>query len=143
MFQNSRINLILRIVCLIMFILVILFNHSFITLSLLTIFFYAFTRNEKDLLILWWDIITIITFLFSYFTNNFVLLKIVLILGLSYYFLFVPYRNKVSKNKLVIDKYFLRFKNNKKGKDIIDMNLVNAIYITVHLFILFVTIMVG
>lgn len=143
MFQNSRINLILRIVCLIMFILVILLNHSFITLSLLTIFFYAFTRNEKDLLILWWDIITIITFLFSYFTNNFVLLKIVLILGLSYYFLFVPYRNKVSKNKLVIDKYFLRFKNNKKGKDIIDMNLVNAIYITVHLFILFVTIMVG
>ena len=145
MFQNSKVNLILRIVCLITYSLVIILNHSFITLSLLTIFFYLFTRNEKDPLVFWWYIITILTYLFSYFTDNFYILKIVLITGLAYYFIVVPNKedNIVEKRILTIDKYFIRFKNNKKRKDVIDMNLVNAIYVTVHLFILFITIMVG
>ena len=145
MFQNSKVNLILRIVCLLTYSLVIIFNHSFITLSLLTIFFYLFTRNEKDPLVFWWYIITILTYLFSYFTDNFYILKIVLITGLAYYFIVVPNKedNIVEKRILTIDKYFIRFKNNKKRKDVIDMNLVNAIYVTVHLFILFITIMVG
>ena len=145
MFQNSKVNIILRIVCLITFIVVILFNNSLITLSLLTIYFYLFTRNEKDVLVFWWRIITGIAFIISYYTGYLYLLKFVLIIGLSYYFLVNPYRNiiKENKSKVIIDKYFLRFKNNKEGKDIIDMNLINAIYITVHLFILFVIIMVG
>ena len=145
MFQNSKVNLILRIVCLLTYSLVIIFNHSFITLSLLTIFFYLFTRNEKDPLVFWWYIIPILTYLFSYFTDNFYILKIVLITGLAYYFIVVPNKedNIVEKRILTIDKYFIRFKNNKKRKDVIDMNLVNAIYVTVHLFILFITIMVG
>ena len=145
MFQNSKVNLILRIVCLITYCLVIIFNHSFVTLSLLTIFFFVFTRNEKDPLVFWWYIITLISYIFSYFTDNLYILKIVLIVGLAYYFIVVPYKEiEVVKNRvLVIDKYFLRFRKNKKERDTIDMNLVNAIYITVHLFILFITILVG
>lgn len=145
MFQNNRISIILRIVCLVTFIIVILFNKSIITLSLLTIFFYSFTRNENDSLLFWWNIITIISFIISYITGHLYLLKIVLTIGLSYYFLVINHQDIEESNKkvFVIDKYFYRFKNNTLRKDVIDINLINAIYITVHLFILFVTIMVG
>ena len=145
MFQNNRISIILRIVCLVTFIIVILFNKSIITLSLLTIFFYSFTRNENDSLLFWWNIITIISFIISYITGHLYLLKIVLTIGLSYYFLVINHQDIEESNKkvFVIDKYFYRFKNNTLRKDVIDMNLINAIYITVHLFILFVIIMVG
>ena len=143
MFQNNRINIILRIVCLITFALVIIFNNSMLTLALITLFFYLFTRNDQITFIFWWRIITLVVFLISYFTGYLYFLKIVLIIGLASYFLMVPYEEVETKKTLVIDKYFLRFKTNKEGKDAIDMNLINAVYVTVHLFILFVTIMVG
>ena len=147
MFQNSKVSVILRIVCLITFIAVISFVNSFVTLALLTIVFYLFTRNEKDSIVFLWHIITIIVFLFSCYINSYYLLKIVLVIGLSYYFLVIPYDwiPKIN-NKLIIilDKYFIRFKNNRiTRKDGINKNLVNTIYITVHLVILFIAIMVG
>lgn len=143
MFQNSRVNIILRIVCLITFALVIIFNNSMLSLALITLFGYAFTRNDQYVLLFWWRIITLVIFLISYFTGYLLLLKIVLIIGLAYYFLMVPYKEVEKEEETIVDKYFLRFKKEKERKDAIDMNLVNAIYVTVHLFILFVTIMVG
>ena len=98
MFQNSRISIILRIICLIAFMLVIILNNSFITLVLLTIFFYAFTRNERGSLIFWLRILMIISFLISYFTGYLPLLKLVLIIGLAYYFIIDPYKeNSIRK----------------------------------------------
>ena len=147
MFQNNKVNIIFRVICLITFVVVILFVDSFITLSLLTIAFYLFTRNEYDLVLFWWHIITIIAFLVSCFMNNYYFLKLVLVFGLSYYFLITPYilanRNR-KQSQIVLDKYFIRFKNNNVNrKDAINKNLVTAIYVTVHLFILFIAIMVG
>ena len=148
MFQNSVINVILRIVCLLTFVIVIFFTKSFITISLLTIVFYLFTRNDRFPLMLWWHIVTIVTFLFCYFTNNFILLKIVLIGGLAFYFIVNPYGDSFSiikkVKKVTLNKYFIRFKKiDIERKDVINRNLINAIYVTVHLFILFITIMVG
>ena len=149
MFQNSIVSVILRIVCLITFSIVILLTNSFITLSLLTIVFYLFTRNDDISLIFWWRIITIIVFLINCLFGGIILLKIVLIIGLAIYFLIDPYERFIDEitdkeYSIPITKYFIRFKNiNIKRKDIIDKNLINAIYVTVHLFILFITIMVG
>ena len=147
MFQNSVISFILRIICLLTFVVVISLTNSFITISLLTIAFYLFTRNDNIPLIFWWRIVTIISFLISYFTNNLVFLKLVLGCGLTFYFVINPYGdiiNIVKKPKIIFNKYFIRFKNTGIiRKDVINKNLLNAIYVTVHLFILFITIMVG
>ena len=146
MFQNSRINIILRIVCLLTFIMVIIFSNSFITLSLLTVYFYLFTRNDHLPFVILWRIITIIVFLICCFTNNLYLLKIVLCLGLAYYFLINPYGNidDEIEEKVELDKYIIRFKKIKIiRKEAINRNMIHTIYITVHLFILFITIVVG
>ncbi len=148
MFQNSVINIVFRVICLLTFAMVIYFTNSFITLGLLTIVFYLFTRNDNFLFMLWLHIVTIITFLFCYFTNNFILLKTVLLCGLAIYFLVDPYGNKYTiinkPKKVTLNKYLIRFKKfDLDRKDVINKNYLNAIYITVHLFILFITIMVG
>ena len=150
MFQNKLVSITLRIICLITFVVVILLTNSFITLSLLTIAFYLFTRNDSVSFVFVWHIATIIIFLICCLIDSFVLLKIVLIVGLAIYFLVTPYGEiieeiVISKKKSIpINKYFIRFKSiNIKRKEIIDKNLINTIYVTVHLFILFIIIMVG
>ena len=148
MFQNSVINIVLRVICLLTFAMVVFFTKSFVTIGLLTVVFYLFTRNDNFSFMLWLHIVTIITFLFCYFTNSFLLLKTVLLCGLAIYFLVDPYGNKytiVNKpKKITLDKYLIRFKKiDLKRKGVLDNSYLNAIYITVHLFILFITIVVG
>ena len=146
MLQNNRIHILCRIICLITFVLVILHVNSFITLSLLTIAFYLFTRNDINKVLSIWHIITIIVFIVSYLTSSYWILKIVLIIDLGYYFLnnTIFDNDVIKKTNIVFDKYFIRFKNiNKKGRNEIDSNLLYTIYLTVHLFILFISIMVG
>ena len=148
MLQNRKVHILCRIICLITFVLVTVHVNSFITLSLLTIAFYLFTRNDNDKVLLLWYVITIIVFLISYLTSSYWILKIVLIIDLGYYFLNKPsqlFDNfVVVKNNIVFNKYFIRFKEvNKKRKDEIDSNLICTIYLVVHMFILLVSIMVG
>lgn len=146
MLQNKRINLFYRIICLIAFAIVVIKINNFIALSLLTIAFYLFTRNESNSLISLWHLITIVIFLISYFTNNYLILKIVLIIDLCYYFLSLPSDELISTKKktIVVDKYFLRFsRRDNKRKDIISNNSLCTVYVTVHLLILFIIIMVS
>ncbi len=141
MFQNNRINIICRVVCLLTFIIVILFAHSFITLSLITLFFYLFTRNDDIKLI---HLITIILFLISYFTNNSFILKMILVIDMMCYFLIKPYEEKIMYNNInCLNKYSIRFFGVNNRKDIVDNNWFHTIYVTIHLLILFITIMVG
>lgn len=146
MLQNKRINLFYRIICLIVFAIVVIKINNFIALSLLTIAFYLFTRNESNSLISLWHLITIVIFLISYFTSNYLILKIVLIIDLCYYFLSLPGDELISTKKktIVVDKYFLRFsRRDNKRKDIISNNSLCTVYVTVHLLILFIIIMVS
>lgn len=146
MLQNKRINLFYRIICLIAFAIVVIKINNFIALSLLTIAFYLFTRNESNSLISLWHLITIVIFLISYFTNNYLILKIVLIIDLCYYFFSIPSDELISTKKktIVVDKYFLRFSRcDNKRKDIISNNYLCTVYVTVHLLILFIIIMVS
>lgn len=146
MLQNKKISIVYRIICLIIFVIVTLKVNNFITLSLLTIALYLFTRNEDNSLVSLWHLITIIGFLISYFTGIYLILKIVLIIDLCYYFLSMPSSYVVIKEKetIIMDKYFWRFVNKKnERKDIISNNLLCTMYVTAHLLILFITIMVG
>ncbi len=146
MFQNSKINIIYRLICLLSFVFVIVKVNSFITLSLLTIAFYLFTKSHNNLLLFWLHVITFIVYIISFITNNYIILRIILIIGLSYYFLFTNYevRGMISSGKKVsVDKYFIRFKEHNNRKVFINNNLDSTYYITVHLLILFITIMVG
>ena len=104
--------------------------------------------NEKNYLVTLWHIITIIIFLVCYLTDNYIILKIVLIIDLGYYFLnnptILPDNVSTIKESIVFNKYFIRFKDfNKKGKEVINNNLLCVVYVTVHLFILFMAIVVG
>ena len=146
MLQNKSISIIYRIICLITFVIVILKLDNFIALALLTIAFYVFTRNESDSTLSLWHFITIIIFLISFFTNNYLILKIVLIIDLCYYFLSIPNIDVSNREKktVIMDKYFIRFGSIKKErKDIVNNNLLCTIYVTAHLFILFIIIMVS
>ena len=146
MLQNKEINAFYRIICLIVFIVVILKINNFIALALLAIAFYLFTRNEDNSLVSLWHIITIVIFLISYFNSNYLILKIVLIIDLCYYFLSIPSSDIIitKKKRITLDKYFLRFaRNNNKRKDIVNNNLLCTMYVCAHLFILFIIIVVA
>ena len=146
MFQNNRVNLIYRIVCLLTFIAVIIHTKSFVTLAILSLAFYLFTKDRCGYIIGICHTITIIVFLISYFINDYWLLKIVLIFDLIYYFMFITYQEKLiisdSNDNYISSKSLIRFANNRR-KDIENNNMLNTMYVTIHLIILFIAILVG
>ena len=146
MLQNKEINVFYRIVCLIVFVFVVFKINNFITLALLTIAFYLFTKDENSSFVSFWHLITIIIFLISYFTKNYIILRIALMIDLCYYFLSVSSDDTMvmKKKTIVVDKYFLRFaRNNNIRKDIVNNNSLCTMYVCVHMFILFIIIVVG
>ena len=146
MFQNNRVSLIYRIICLLVFIIVVIYTNSFITLAILSLVFYLVTRNRYGYIMVLEHTLTIIMFLIAYFTNSYFLLRLVLIFDLIYYFIFIVYKkDQITSNiydNYVSSKYLIRFANGKR-KDIENNNMLNTMYVTIHLVILFVSILVG
>ena len=162
MFQKRKIDLLYRLICLLTFTIVIIFIRSFITLALLVLIFYVFTKNDGRFLSVFLYIVTFLAFVVSYYANNFDLLKFVVILDFIYYFLDIPtleemiddmytpkekneeVKEKPVKSSLINnDSYYVRFSGVPKKKKSKKGNFAITVYLTLHLVLLFVAIMVG
>ena len=157
MFDKKKIDLIYRIVCLITFCIVTMLVKSIITLSLLLLFFYLMVYKEKDFAFLAVCLITFIAFAIAIATNNYFLLRLMIMVGYAYYFLYIPsistlvskavdkvYDKKVQTDDDDTDEEIIRFKKKaKKRVNKNDFNLPGTLYLTFHLGVLFLLILVG
>ena len=157
MFDKKKIDLIYRIVCLITFCIVTMLVKSIITLSLLLLFFYLMVYKEKDFAFLAVCLITFIAFAIAIAANNYFLLRLMIMVGYAYYFLYIPsistlvskavdkvYDKKVQTDDDDTDEEIIRFKKKaKKRVNKNDFNLPGTLYLTFHLGVLFLLILVG
>lgn len=163
MFKKESIDLIYRLICLVTFLFAILFVNSIVTLTLLLLLFLLLTKKESDFTFLAFAFLSFIFFVVASMTDNYLLFKLIIIVGYAYYFLVIPnlvliinnfVEKMVGSKKKVIDEEevdeeiseteLIRFKKlrekkvNTKGFD-----LNSTIYLTVHLGLLFISILVG
>ncbi len=159
MFKKDQIDLIYRVICLVAFIMVILFDNSLITLIGLEFVFFLLTYKEEKA---FYVALYLFSFIFSclgYVAANYGLIKFILIIDYIVYYLNIPSLNILVKK--TIDYYA----NNKKERDIKEeseeiseneyyrfktnnnlkrhLSLQETFYITIHLILLFISILVG
>jgi len=137
MFPKNKVNLIYRLLCLISYLIVIAFVNSLVTTIILLVFFTILGICEKSFRDIEFIIISLAICGLCYLFNNYILLKIILIIDYSFYFLDTSYYRQ--EDEVVDTKNYLRFKKNKKKGS----NNITAVYLTVHLGLLFVAIVVG
>ena len=137
MFPKNKVNLIYRLLCLISYLIVIAFVNSLVTTIILLVFFTILGICEKSFRDIEFIIISLAICGLCYLFNNYILLKIILIIDYSFYFLDTSYYRQ--EDEVVDTKNYLRFKKNKKKGS----NNITAVYLTVHLGLLFFAIVVG
>lgn len=137
MFPKNRVNIFYRVLCLISFIAVIVFINSIKTLQILFLVYCFFALSEKSFRNIEMIIISIVVFLICYLLNNYIAMKIMLSLDYIIYFLDTSYY--VEEEITISEKEYIRFKKKKKKGS----NNILAVYLTVHLVVLFLAILVG
>lgn len=156
MFEKEKIDLIYRVICLLTFMFVTLLVKNIITLAILILFFYFSIKKENDLVYFFLSILTFLSFAVGYVADNYTLLKLMLMIDYIYYFLSIPSVNALINSMLsrkkeesadlkgeIIEEELFRFKNIKNKKKKRELNLSGTIYLTFHLGILFLSIVVG
>lgn len=156
MFEKEKIDLIYRVICLLTFMFVTLLVKNIITLAILILFFYFSIKKENDLVYFFLSILTFLSFAVGYVADNYTLLKLMLMIDYIYYFLSIPSVNALINSMLsrkkekstdleneMSEEELFRFKNIKNKKKKRELNLSGTIYLTFHLGILFLSIVVG
>ena len=141
MFPKNKINIVFRLLCLISYITVILTVNSISTLMIITVAFCFFALGEKSFRNIVLIIMTIIILWLSYLLNSYLLFRIMLLIDYSCYFLDTSYYFVENEKVVLSENDYIRFNNKKKKKK--GSSNIAAIYLTVHLVILFLAIMVG
>ena len=141
MFPKNRINIFYRILCLICYILVLFFSNSNFTLLLLLFYYCIFALTEKSFRNIELIVITVLVLGICYLLNNYWPVRIMLIVDYVYYFIDTLYYVEEDEKLEISKKEYVRFGNSKKKKK--GSNNITAIYVTVHLVLLFLAIMVG
>ena len=176
---KNNIDFISKMVCLVTYIIVIIFLNSLLSFIILGLYFLFLVIKNKDLVLSGFMLLMIVALIISYFTNTNWLIKIALLFSYGYYFIYTP--TIIKKDYLEDNNYQLKLKEkrlkdlDKKGV-IIDKNIINSInekssldasrkvhndylrftkkkysinnsfymyYVTVHLFVLLISIMLG
>ncbi len=140
MFPKNRINIIFRLLCLISYAIVILTINSVKTLIILSIVYCFFALGEKSFRNIELIILSIVLLWISHLLNNYLLFRIILAIDYIFYYLDAGYYVREEEKIVVSEKDYIRFKNTNKKKG---SNNIVAIYLTVHLALLFLAIMVG
>lgn len=139
MFNKKNISIIYRILCLVCYVVVILLVNSLNTLIALSLVYCFLGLWENKFRNIELIVITLFLLGIGYLFNFYILFKLMLIIDYIVYFL--DYKT-VKESIKITEKEYIRFskikKKNKKGSS----NSI-AVYITLHLVILFITIMVG
>ncbi len=142
MFPKNKINLIVRLLCLISYIVVIIIVNSTYTLMVLGVAYILFALAEKNFRDIELIVLSIVIFAICHLINNYLLFKIMLVIDYIIYYLDSRYYIDEEVNEELSERDYIRFKNVKKKKEKGSNNLI-ALYLTVHLVILFLAIMVG
>lgn len=139
MFPKNKIDIIYRLLCLISYITALFIVNSHITLIILGVIYAFFALCEKSFRNIEFIVITIIIFFICRLMDNYLLYKLMMIFDYCYYYLDTGYYIFNEEKIVVSKKEYIRFsKNKKKGSN----NLL-AVYLTVHLGLLVIAIMVG
>ncbi len=141
MLKNNIISLWERILCLITFGIVVLLSDNIVSLLILFLFLLINIIKSRDINYIVLCFIIFIIGLFCYFINNYWLWKFSIIYAYGIYFMKI---NILRKKRKVIDKNYseydyLRFRRDKNYISSYE----RIIYVTMHLGILFLSIVVG
>ena len=141
MFPKNKINIVYRILCLICYSLVILLINNNASLIVLLILYCILALLEKSFRNIELIIISIILLWVSYLLKNYVLFRIILVIDYSFYFIDASYYIGEERS-IVKENDYIRFKKvNKKNKK--GLNNMLAMYLTVHLVVLLLVIVIG
>lgn len=138
MFKKENINIIYRILCLVCYTVVIFLVNSINTLIALTLFYILLGLLDNNFRSIEFIVITLFLLGIGYLFNYYLLFRIMLVIDyFIYFFNYIPVKNikKLSKKEYI---RFSKLNKNKKGSS----NTI-AIYLTIHLIVLFIAIMVG
>ncbi len=138
MFQKNKIYLIYRLLCLICFIAVILLVNSIKSLLVLFVFYCFFALTERSFKNIELIVISIVILALSYLFSGYMLFRIILVIDYLFYYLDTTYYD--IDDEEINEKELIRFKRKEKKKG---LNNMTALYITVHLVVLFIGIWVG
>ncbi len=139
MFPKNKINIMYRILCLICFIGVILFINNEKTLFILLIIYSIFSLSEKNFRNIELIVISLIVLFICRGLKNYLLFRIMLSVDYSIYFLETLYCEDEIEEANGDIKRYVRFANQKKK----GINNISAIYVTLHLVLLMIAIVVG
>lgn len=145
MFPKSKIDLFYRVLCMLAYLGVIVFIDSFLTLLIITIAFYIFTIGEKKVENIYLYVITFVLFVISLTIKNYLLLRVIVFLDYIYYFISAPNYDDdlLLEEEITKDQKYIRFKKNKKIKRKEDNNMICTLFVTIHLLLLLLSVMVG
>ncbi len=144
MFPKSKVNVFYRVLCMLAYMGVVLFIDSKITLIILMIGFFIYTINEKKVENIYLYVATIVSFVMCLTIGYYFLLRIMVFFDYMYYFLSAPsYDDLLLEEEIDTDQKYIRFKEIKKKKKKEDNNMLCTIFVTVHMVVLLLAIVVG
>ena len=117
----------------------IVFTKSTITLIVLLLIYCFLGLSEKSFRNIEFMVIGIVLLLFCYLLDNYLLLRIILSIDYIFYFLDTSYYFD-DEDIEISQKDYVRFANKKKKKGSSDLS---ALYVTIHLVLLVIAIVVG
>ena len=144
MFPRSRVDLFYRILCFLAFLTVIVFSESLITLIVIMIAFYILTIPDKRIEDIYLYIVTAVVLIICIAVREYTLLRISVILDyIFYFFSVIPYTIAIEEEKVIRNQDYIRFKKIKKVKKKESNNMLCTIFVTIHMMLLLLAIMVG
>ncbi len=131
MFKNNNISLICRIICLLTFVSVILFVDNLYVLGILAIIVFLLVRLDNNIFISILMVLNFIGFMVGYTCKYYILIRLLLVISYSYYYLKDNVKYKkieiFSNYDIIYDKLFKRnqkkLKNIKEG-EVIDKDII-------------------
>ncbi len=143
MFHRDKIDLIYRLLCLFAFMLTIIFVDSFISLFIIMLLFivFSFTENRFENYFLY--ILTTLVLLFCLSMKSYFLFRIVLIIDYVHYCLNVDTLRDFDEDDFEEERNqeYIRFKKEKEERK--NNNLLCTVFVTVHLVILLLAVVIG
>lgn len=146
MFPRNKIDYLYRILCLLAFLIVIIFINSSTTISIITLSFLVLTIMEKRVENIFLYVLTIIGFVICLSMKNYFLLRIIGCIDYVYYFLnndYIDDYEEIDESNSIInrDEHYIRFKKEKER--VVNNNGLCTIFVLVHMLLLLLAIVVG
>ena len=140
MFPKNKINIIYRFLCLLCYLVTIFVINNNITMFILLLIYLVFALSEQSFRNIEFIIITLVILGICYLLNNYLLFKFILAFDYCFYFLDTTYYVTLKEEVKITKNDYVRFVKVKKKKG---LNNITAVYLTIHLVLLLLAIVVG